>query len=79
MKEIQFIEFVSGWVPPAYRKIRIIKKRFLYSQMSEKGDWYAVCSGCISDDDATYLRLMEPKAKIKDVEDTKYMITEEQK
>lgn len=73
MKEIRYIEFDSGWRPPAYRRICILQKRFLYTQQSKNGDFYSVYLGYISDMDATYLVLSEPAANIRDVKDSRFI------
>lgn len=67
MKKLTFIEFPSGWRPPAYRNIKIESARLVTTDVSKNGNAYAVFVGLISDEDATFVKLADPNARIKEV------------
>ena len=71
MKEVVYIEFASGWRPPAYRGIDIQFSRFIKSMISSNGQPYTLNMGIISDEDATYITLADPRAKIREVGENK--------
>jgi hypothetical protein len=68
MKHIEYIEFNSGWRPPTHRGVQIRPIRKLYESVSKNGNPYNVFLGEISDEDATYLKVKDINAKIKDPE-----------
>ena len=69
MKEVTYIQFGSGWIPPSYRRINITNRRFIKIGISKKGDEYMIMKGHITEEDATLLRLLDQHAKIKDIKE----------
>jgi hypothetical protein len=69
MKKLTYIEFPSGWRPPAYRNIKIESPKLATTGISKNGNTYAVLVlvGLISDEDATFIKLADPGARIKEV------------
>ena len=66
MKYIEYIEFPSGWRPPAFTKINIEYVRTIRKKISNNGNEYALQIGKVSDEDAVYLSLMVRQLKIRD-------------
>lgn len=67
MRELVFIQFSSGWVPPTHRRINITNRRFIKSGISKNGNEYMVMSGHITDEDATLLMLLDQHADIREI------------
>ncbi len=68
MKYIKYIEFASGWRPPAYRCVNIEPIRPVNLKISKNGNQYTVYLGKITDEDAVYLSLMDQHIEIMDSE-----------
>lgn len=71
MKEITYIQFGSGWIPPTHRRLNIMNRIFIKTGISEKGAEYMIMRGHITDEDATLLKLLDQHAKIRDVKEEK--------
>jgi hypothetical protein len=64
MKYITYIEFRSGWRPPAIRATRINPIKIISSGISKNNNPYEVWIGQIDEQDAIMLKLKDPKTKI---------------
>lgn len=71
MKEITYIQFGSGWIPPTHRRLVITNRRFIKIGVSKKGAEYMIMKGHITEEDATLLRLLDQHAKITDIKGEK--------
>lgn len=71
MKEITYIQFSSGWIPPTHRNLHITNKKFVKTGISKSGNEYMVMSGHITDEDATLLKLLDQHARIRDINGVK--------
>ncbi|HEY6438131.1 MAG TPA: hypothetical protein VIY47_16185 [Ignavibacteriaceae bacterium] len=67
MKEITYIQFPSGWRPPAYKNLDIKCTLHLGNYKSKNGNEYSLLKGVISDEDATFILLADPGARISNI------------
>lgn len=67
MKQVTYIEFKSGWRPPAYATINIVYVCTLKKCVSKNGNEYNLNLGTIADDDAIVLALKDPYVKLRNV------------
>ena len=67
MKLIRYIEFKSGWRPPAYHKIEIRRLSQVGTGLSKNLNPYIIYLGEISDEDAIYIALMDQNARISNI------------
>ncbi|HEY6438016.1 MAG TPA: hypothetical protein VIY47_15605 [Ignavibacteriaceae bacterium] len=71
MKEITYIQFPSGWRPPAYKNLDIKCTLHLGNYKSKNGNEYSLLKGVISDEDATFILLADPGVRINNIKEEK--------